>query len=129
MILQIKKKETGELELIYSMLKYSDYIFFVEKYSDTLQRGEGKYYLLSDSIEKLTGYPKQVFIDDPTFYFTLVHHDDLGIVSEEMKHINNTAFKYRIKHKNGIILKVEERIFTKKINNEKFVCGLTYKCN
>jgi PAS domain S-box-containing protein len=124
-----KKNETGELELIYSMLKYSDYVFFVEKYSNALQRGDGKYYLLSDSIEKLTGYPKQVFMDDPTFYFTLVHHEDLGIVSEEMKHINNTAYRYRIKHKDGAIFNVEERIFTKQINKEKFVCGLTYKYN
>ena len=111
------------------MLKYSDYVFFVEKYSNALQRGDGKYYLLSDSIEKLTGYPKQVFMDDPTFYFTLVHHEDLGIVSEEMKHINNTAYRYRIKHKDGAIFNVEERIFTKQINKEKFVCGLTYKYN
>ncbi len=64
-------------------------------------------FYLNDSVEKLTGYPKKIFLEEGLTFFDLYHPDDLkyipkpfdaGFVLPEKLSIHIT---YRIKHKSG----------------------------
>jgi PAS domain S-box-containing protein len=67
---------------------------------------------LNDEIEKLTGYPKSDFLENKIFFIDLIFHEDI----ERVLLKNKTALKekkalhviYRIIHKNGSIVWVEE---------------------
>jgi PAS domain S-box-containing protein len=67
---------------------------------------------LNDEIEKLTGYPKSDFLENKIFFIDLILAEDLENVLAK----NDIALKekkplhviYRIKHKNGSIVWVEE---------------------
>lgn len=67
---------------------------------------------LNDQIEKLTGYPKEDFLQNKIFYIDLVHPDDLKIVKvkaeELVKEKEKIHLIYRIFHKDGHSLWVEE---------------------
>ncbi len=67
---------------------------------------------LNDEIEKLTGYPKSDFLENKIFFIDLVFHEDIEtvilrnkIALEEKKALH---IIYRITHKNGSIVWVEE---------------------
>jgi PAS domain S-box-containing protein len=67
---------------------------------------------LNDEIEKLTGYPKEDFLQNKIYYLDLVHPEDLKMVLEKSKELFNLKQKvhiiYRIIHKNNSIKWVEE---------------------
>jgi PAS domain S-box-containing protein len=67
---------------------------------------------LNDEIEKLTGYPKSDFLENKIFFIDLIFHEDIGnvllqnkIALQEKKAVH---IIYRITHKNGSIIWVEE---------------------
>ncbi|WP_293889842.1 PAS domain S-box protein [Flavobacterium sp.] len=67
---------------------------------------------LNDEIEKLTGYPKNDFLQNKIFYIDLVHPDDLKIVKVEVDELFKSKQKihlvYRIINKAGHYVWVEE---------------------
>ncbi len=67
---------------------------------------------LNKEIEKLTGYSKLEFINKEIFYVDLIHPEDKTDVNEAIKmafsHKKPFKFEYRIKHKNGNYVWVEE---------------------
>ncbi|MCA6423309.1 MAG: PAS domain S-box protein [Flavobacterium sp.] len=67
---------------------------------------------LNDEIEKLTGYPKEDFLQNKIYFIDLVHEQDLKIaqntVEELFKEKKKIHFIYRIVHKNGNSIWVEE---------------------
>lgn len=67
---------------------------------------------LNDEIEKLTGYPKEEFLQNNIFYIDLVHPEDLKIVqikaSELFKNKQKIHLIYRIINKDGNFRWVEE---------------------
>lgn len=67
---------------------------------------------LNDEIEKLTGYPKEDFIQGKVFYIDLVHPEDINIVSSKADELFKDKKKihliYRIINKSGQLIWVEE---------------------
>ena len=67
---------------------------------------------LNDEIEKLTGYPKEDFLQNKIYYINLVHPDDIEIVKKEADELFKESKKihliYRIIHKDGHFLWIEE---------------------
>ena len=67
---------------------------------------------LNDEIEKLTGYPKSEFLEGKIYYIDLIYHEDLELVLEKNRQalLEKKALHviYRIVHKNGTIIWVEE---------------------
>jgi PAS domain S-box-containing protein len=67
---------------------------------------------LNDEIEKLTGYPKEDFLQNKLYYIDLVHKDDLKIVEKEASDLFKRKQKihliYRIINKEGNYVWVEE---------------------
>jgi len=67
---------------------------------------------LNDEIEKLTGYPKEEFLQNKRYYIDLVHPDDLKIVIDKANQLFREKQKihliYRIIHKDGHPIWVEE---------------------
>lgn len=67
---------------------------------------------LNDHIEKLTGYPKEDFLQNKIFYIDLVHPDDIAIVrakaSDLFKDKQKIHLIYRIINKLGQYIWVEE---------------------
>ena len=67
---------------------------------------------LNDEIEKLTGYPKDAFLQGKIFYIDLVHPDDLIIIKAEVdaffKDKKKIHLIYRIINKSGFYVWVEE---------------------
>ncbi|MFN8232035.1 MAG: PAS domain-containing protein [Actinomycetota bacterium] len=46
-------------------------------YTDIVEGGSARLEFLSPQIERILGYPRRRFFDDPDFWFSLVHPDDL----------------------------------------------------
>lgn len=67
---------------------------------------------LNDEIEKLTGYPKEDFLEGKIFYIDLVHPDDIDIVRKKANELFKEKQKihliYRIVNKLGQSVWVEE---------------------
>ncbi|MBP6557400.1 MAG: PAS domain S-box protein, partial [Flavobacterium sp.] len=67
---------------------------------------------LNDEIEKLTGYPKEDFLQNKIFYIDLVHPDDIAIVRNKANELFREKQKihliYRIINKVGQYIWVEE---------------------
>ena len=67
---------------------------------------------VNDKIEELTGYEKEVFLSNKMYFVDLVFKEDLEKIVETQKHSleNKKSFnvKYRIRHKSGRIVWVEE---------------------
>ncbi|WP_168710287.1 PAS domain S-box protein [Flavobacterium sangjuense] len=67
---------------------------------------------LNDEIEKLTGYPKEDFLQNKIYYINLVHPDDIKIIRSKAEELFNEKQKihliYRIVHKDGHFIWVEE---------------------
>ena len=67
---------------------------------------------LNDEIEKITGYPKEDFLNNKVFYIDLVHPDDLEIVRKKADELFKNKQKihiiYRILNKNGEYVWIEE---------------------
>ena len=67
---------------------------------------------LNDEIEKLTGYPKEDFLQNKMFYIDLVHPDDIEIVRNKANELFREKQKihliYRIINKSGQYIWVEE---------------------
>ncbi|MEO5775995.1 MAG: PAS domain S-box protein [Flavobacterium sp.] len=67
---------------------------------------------LNDEIEKLTGYPKEEFLQNKILYINLVHPDDLKIISAKAEELVKEKKKihliYRIVRKDGHFVWVEE---------------------
>lgn len=67
---------------------------------------------INDEVEKLTGYKKSDFLDNKIQYLDLIHHEDKQRVYDQQTVAlkNKTKFHliYRIFHKNGNIVWVEE---------------------
>ncbi|MGL2964879.1 PAS domain S-box protein [Flavobacterium sp. RSB2_4_14] len=67
---------------------------------------------LNDEIEKLTGYPKEDFLQNKIYFIDLVHPEDLTIVKNKAEELFKEKLKihliYRISHKDGHHVWVEE---------------------
>lgn len=67
---------------------------------------------LNDEIVNLTGYPKEAFLQNEIFFSDLIHPDDYNRLKNEINKAVLTKQKihseYRIIHKNGSIVWVEE---------------------
>lgn len=67
---------------------------------------------LNDEIKNLTGYDKQLFLDNEISFLSLIHPDEKDlIINEQIKNIKEEKqvhSKYRIKHKNGHYVWIEE---------------------
>ena len=67
---------------------------------------------LNDEVEKLTGYPKEDFLENRIFYLQIVHPEDVKLLINEAENLNKDIKKihliYRIIHKDGHIVWVEE---------------------
>ena len=67
---------------------------------------------LNDEFEKLTGYPKEEYIQNKKFYIDLIHPDDIEDIKNKIAHLNKAKQKihliYRIINKNGSIIWIEE---------------------
>nr|WP_294775826.1 PAS domain S-box protein [uncultured Flavobacterium sp.] len=67
---------------------------------------------LNDQIEKLTGYPKEDFLQNKIFYIDLVHPDDIANVREKANDLFKNKQKihliYRIINKSGQYIWIEE---------------------
>ena len=71
------------------------------------------YLYVNDSIEELTGYPKEHFITQKVYYLDLVHPDDRAEVGhvlsrEELKKDKAFHYVYRIQHRSGVWRWAEE---------------------
>ncbi len=71
------------------------------------------YLYVNDSIEKLTGYPKEQFITQKVLYLDLVHPDDRAEVGhvlsqEALKKEKVFHYVYRIQHRSGVWRWAEE---------------------
>lgn len=67
---------------------------------------------LSDEIEKLTGYPKEDFLQNKTYFIDLVYPEDLNTLKNKTEELFKEREKihliYRITHKDGHHVWVEE---------------------
>ncbi|MFY8187197.1 MAG: response regulator [Flavobacterium sp.] len=67
---------------------------------------------VNDKIEELTGYSKEDFLENKIYFVDLVFRDDLKIIIETQKEslASKKSFnvKYRIRHKSGRIVWIEE---------------------
>ena len=66
---------------------------------------------INNEIENLTGYSKETFLNNDISIFSLIHPDDSYVKEEQKKNINNgikVHSKYRIKHKSGKYIWIEE---------------------
>jgi PAS domain S-box-containing protein len=67
---------------------------------------------LNDQVEKLTGYPKEDFLQNKIFYIDLVHPDDIAVVREKANELFKNKQKihliYRIINKLGQYIWIEE---------------------
>lgn len=67
---------------------------------------------VNDKIEELTGYSKEDFLENKIYYVDLVFREDLASILEIQKEslANRKSFnvKYRIRHKSGKIVWIEE---------------------
>ena len=67
---------------------------------------------LNNEIEKLTGYPKEDFLSNKVYYSDILHPEDAQRVINDQKYALENGqkihFIYRIIHKNGNIVWVEE---------------------
>ncbi len=69
---------------------------------------DGQSIYITPSCEEISGYPRQVFYDDPDFIATIVHPDDLEVFLEHrrqhyVKATGPAEVTFRILHKNGDI--------------------------
>lgn len=76
----------------------------------------GREMYLSGSIKKLLGYPPERFSEDIFFYMQLIHPDEIRIYKDKYKKWRDSGFVgtltrwYRIKHKDGNYIWVEEKM-------------------
>jgi PAS domain S-box-containing protein len=84
---------------------------------------------LNDEIEELTGYAKEDFLGSKVNFISLIHPDEKNqIVEDQIEYLNNGKpihSRYRIKHKNGHYIWIEEFADAIKKDNEiEFVGGI-----
>jgi PAS domain S-box-containing protein len=79
----------------------------LSKYDDTWTK-----IYLNDEVKRLTGYSKKDFLENRIFYLDIVHPEDIALLMNEAEELNKNIHKihliYRIIHKNGSIVWVEE---------------------
>jgi PAS domain S-box-containing protein len=67
---------------------------------------------VNEKIEELTGYPKEDFLENKIYFVDLVFREDLKVIVETQKESLNSKksfnIKYRIRHKNGKVIWIEE---------------------
>jgi PAS domain S-box-containing protein len=52
---------------------------------------DGKYIYISPSCERITGYKKDQFLDDPSFFYSIVHPDDREAIQNDFRtHLSST---------------------------------------
>jgi diguanylate cyclase (GGDEF)-like protein/PAS domain S-box-containing protein len=70
-------------------------------------------YMLSKGIEKLYGYPVEAFYENPAFWMSLVHPDDLHLAENQDKlqfSGESSVHRYRMIHANGSVRVIRNRI-------------------
>ncbi|HLP64646.1 PAS domain S-box protein [Flavobacterium sp.] len=90
---------------------------------------QGTKVYLNDEIEELTGYAKEDFLQGKISFISLMHPDEKeSIINEQVANINSGKqihSRYRIQHKNGNYIWIEEFADAIKKDNEiEFVGGI-----
>jgi PAS domain S-box-containing protein len=101
----LKESEKRFRQVISSI---SDHIYMTEVTKD----GQRKDRYVSPNVETITGYPHQMFKEDPDFMlYTVIHPDDRNIASTRTKHFirgERNDVEYRIIRANGEIIWVRD---------------------
>ncbi len=78
--------------------------------------GKPRAFYYTASTEKITGFPRKQFIDDPKLWYKIIYPDDLHRVINELKNLYRNpvndygALEYRILHKQGSIIWIRNKI-------------------
>lgn len=120
-----------KLEDLYNKLKASEerYRNLVEQAPDiiyVMKNEKGVYY--STAIEKILGYPVNHFLENPDFWFELIHKEDKDNVKQsytKAKPGQNFSIEYRIKNSKDEWLWFNDRCISSNIiNNELVIEGI-----
>lgn len=82
---------------------------------------------ISDSCEKLLGYPKEKFLNDYTAFYSILHEDDKKIIENEILDADyrKTTSNFKIKHADGHYLNCVSSNLTAFIECHKYAYGYT----
>ncbi|HJO94188.1 MAG TPA: PAS domain S-box protein [Victivallales bacterium] len=86
-----------------------------------------KYRYINNSIEKITGYKKEMFYKNPDFWDSIVHPNDIKQKGACDFGINNEGkFKFRIIHNNGndVWIEIKRYMRTNKDTGQSFIFAL-----
>jgi two-component system, chemotaxis family, sensor kinase Cph1 len=101
---QIFARQLAESEFNQSENKFqivADFTFAMESWRDP----DGRFVYLSPSCERVTGYTREEFIEDPDLYLRIIHPDDRQRMSdhfvEDLSYCQLSEMEFRIIHRDG----------------------------
>ena len=101
---QILAREMAEGELIQSennLRIVADFTYDWEHWREP----DGRFVYVSPSCERISGYPREAFMQDPGLYLRIIHPDDRQRISEhfheELPHCQLCELEFRIIHRDG----------------------------
>lgn len=119
-----------EEKLIASAKHYrSVYQSIIEHASDVIYRHDqkGTYLIVSPSVEKILGYKPKNFLENPNTWDLCVFEDDFETYYEERSKVyeqKHCALRYRMVHKNGKVIWVEEIRYLVIDENDTYIQGI-----
>ena len=102
-----------------------------------VQKGvERKFIYLSPMIEKMTGYPAELFLDDPRTFFRTIHEEDRNTFlraweQQDLRGQQEVSLEYRVLNSKGEEMWIREHSLISRVNhqNEKECQGLFFVTN
>jgi len=115
-----QKKTEEEKEILYKLLSKSKDII------NLFDLDEQKYIFISESIEKLTGYPADTFYNDPNAFFELYSDNQYKTMWKKYRKEQNWPSNsiYKLIRKNGEQRWCEEQISTYTLSDRKFTFSI-----
>ncbi|BBM88164.1 ATP-binding protein [Candidatus Uabimicrobium amorphum] len=119
-----------EEKLIASAKHYrSVYQSIIEHASDVIYRHDqkGNYLLVSPSVEKILGYEPKNFLENPNTWDLCVFEDDFETYYEKRSKVfeqKHCSLRYRMVHKNGKVIWVEEIRYLVIDENDTYIQGI-----